>query len=162
MKIAISVIASIVVAAAMSSAIAQTNTPEIADPYLNDVAAVFPDQRSPSGAIIKYNPNTCALIGAACKFIRVHEHCHVELGHHLSQGRVSRRRMESAADRCASSFASANAVYAAWTLFANGGSSSDWHTYGTPGQRAIRLCEYAKSFGNWYANHDCNGQPYRN
>ena len=40
-------------------------------------------------------------------------------------------------------------VAAAWQLFVSGGSSPNWTLYGTPQQRAWRVCTWAKQMGKW-------------
>lgn len=129
--------------------IAQTSTPEIARYDLRDIAMVVPDRDSPTGAVILYNPAICAQIGAACEFFRYHEHGHVYLGHQFIGRRVHPMLLERDADHYAADFASPVAIYAAWELFMDGGSSSDAHTYGTPYQRANRLCNFAQQSGRW-------------
>jgi len=133
----------------------QTPTPEIPDPTFNDIAAVFPDARTPTGAVIIYNPNICNQIGAACGFFRVHEHCHVSLGHQFLGPRIHPVARERDADRCAAANAGSANVVAAYLLFRAGGSSSNWHTYGTPLQRARRLCLFAKQANNWAGPPNC-------
>jgi len=134
---------------------AQTPTPEVPDPSFGDIAAVFPSNASPTGAIIVYNPNICAQIGPfACEFFRVHEHGHVASGHVFQPGKHPAAR-EAEADLYAATYANPQAVFAAWQLFMAGGSSSNWHTYGTPYQRANRLCNYAAQAGNWMGKLPC-------
>lgn len=138
-----------------SNATAQTATPEVSNPQFGDIAAVFPHAGSPTGAVIVYNPNICRQIGAAaCEFFRVHEHGHVYLGHQFQPFAHPTGR-ERDADRFAATNAHPEAVYAAWLLFRNGGSSSNWHTYGTPLQRAHRLCVFAQQAGNWIGPQQC-------
>lgn len=137
-----------------SPALAQTNTPEIPNPQFGDIAAVFSNPQSPTGAVIVYNPIICSQIGLACAFFQVHEHCHVGLGHQFQPG-IHPTFRERDADQCAASRANPQAVLVAWQLFMNGGSSSDWHTYGTPSQRARRLCLFAQQAGNWIGPSPC-------
>jgi hypothetical protein len=130
-------------------AFAQTPTPEMPNPNFGDIAAVFPNPSSPTGAVIVYNPVICAQIGAfACGFFRVHEHGHVALKHQFQPG-IHPVARERDADRFAAFNAQPQQILAAWNLFRLGGSSSNWHTYGTPVQRAIRLCNFAKQSGRW-------------
>ena len=137
------------------NATAQTATPEIPDQKFGDIAAVFPHAGSPTGAVIVYNPIICQQIGAAaCDFFRVHEHGHVYLRHQF-QPFVHPTERERDADRFAAANAYPQAVLAAWYLFRSGGSSSNWHTYGTPFQRAHRLCVFAKQAGNWIGPPQC-------
>ncbi|MGR3525367.1 MAG: hypothetical protein ACU0CT_05130 [Paracoccaceae bacterium] len=137
-----------------SSVGAQTATPEVPTPGLNDIAVVVAHPNSPTGAVILFNPSLCQQIGLACRFFAVHEHCHVLLGHHLNPGGNTMLK-ERDADRCAAQNAPPQAVMAAWTLFMNGGSSSDWHTYGPPQDRARRLCLFAAQTGNWSGPFPC-------
>ncbi len=136
------------------AAIAQTATPEYPNPNLQDIAVVYPYAYSPTGAVIIYNPYICQQIGLACLFFKAHEHGHVYLGHQFQPGMHATAR-ERDADQFAASVASPQAVYAAWRLFINGGSSSNWHTYGTPKQRARRLCLFAIQAGNWMGPTPC-------
>ncbi len=136
------------------SASAKTQTPEIPNAQFNDIAAVFPHQGSPTGAIIVYNPLICRQIGRACAFFRTHEHGHVALGHHFQQG-IHPVARERDADRFGATHSDPRAVYAAWRLFKGGGSSSNWHTYGSPDQRAHRLCSFAVQAGNWIGPYPC-------
>lgn len=148
---------------AVSPARAQglTPTPEIARTNFNDIAAVFPAAQygvqSPTGAVIVYNPMICQQIGAACVFFKYHEHGHVALRHHLVHltGNVPPMIRERDADRWAANNAPPQAIYVAWQLFYTGGSSSNWHTYGHPRDRAYRLCRFAQQAGKWLANHNC-------
>jgi len=138
-----------------TSAVAQTASPEIPNPQFGDIAAVLPDPRSPTGAIIVYNPFMCQRIGpGACEFFRVHEHGHVFLGHQF-QPYAHPTARERDADRFAAANAHPRAVLAAWHLFRNGGSSANWHTYGSPAQRAHRLCVFAREAGNWIGPPQC-------
>lgn len=135
---------------------AQTATPEVPDYNFGDIAAVFPDARTRTGAVIVYNPRICQQIGpGACEFFRVHEHCHVALGHQFIGPRIHPMARERDADQCAARNAPPGAVLAAWRLFHAGGSSSNWHTYGTPYQRAVRLCQFARQAGNWSGPPNC-------
>ena len=129
-------------------AFAQTNTPEVAQPGLNDIAIVVPDQSSPSGAVIYFNPRICSQIGAACAFFRVHEHGHVQANHQFT-GYGFQMEKERDADEFAARNANPQAVLAAWNLFMSGWSSQDWRVYGSPFDRALRLCRFAKGGGNW-------------
>ena len=139
---------------ATSTASAQTNTPEVPNPNFGDIAAVFSDPSTPTGAVIVYNPVICQKIGAACLFFRVHEHCHVALNHQFQPG-IHPTIRERDADYCAAANANPQVVMAAWNLFMNGGSSSNWHTYGSPYQRANRLCNFAFQAGNWIGPMPC-------
>lgn len=134
--------------------LAQTPTPEIPNPSFGDIAAVFPDFNSPTGAVIVYNPQICQSIGQACLFFKIHEHCHVYLQHHFQPG-IHPTQREADADRCAAANTHPQAVLTTWNLFMNGGSSSDWHTYGSPYQRANRLCNFAMQAGNWIGPTHC-------
>jgi hypothetical protein len=127
---------------------AQTLTPEKPDESYGDIAAVFRDAQSPTGAVIVYNPNICSSIGLACVFFKFHEHGHVLHRHHLIPG-IPPMISERDADRFAATNAPPQAVLAAWHLFRNGGSSSNWHTYGSPQARAQRLCRFARQAGKW-------------
>lgn len=133
---------------------AQTATREIADWRFPDIAAVFPDPNSPTGAVIVYNPQICQAIGIACGFFKFHEHCHVYLKHQFQPFMHSMVR-ERDADRCAAYNAPPIQVFHAWKLFIHGGSSSNWHTYGTPLQRARRLCLFAREANNWIGPSQC-------
>lgn len=133
---------------------AQTATPEIPHMHLNDIAVVVPNGNSPTGAVIFYNPQICQQIGLACHFFRAHEHCHVLLGHQFQAG-IHPMIRERDADYCAARYAGSQAVRTAWYLFMNGGSSSDWHTYGTPQERGRRLCAFAMQVGNWNGPVPC-------
>ena len=134
---------------------AQTLTPEIPNWNHPDIATVFPDPWSPTGAVIVYNPGTCQQIGLACLFAKFHEHGHVALGHHFQPG-VYRMEQERDADRYAATYAPPQAVLAAWHLFMSGGSSSDGTIYGTPQERARRLCLFAQQAGNWIGPVSCS------
>ncbi len=133
---------------------AQTPTPEIPNPQFGDIAAVFPNPQTPTGAVIIYNPILCQQIGQACEFFRVHEHGHVSLGHQFQPG-IHPMARERDADQFAAANAHPYAVFAAWQLFMAGGSSANWHTYGTPYQRAHRLCVFAQQAGNWAGPVPC-------
>lgn len=133
---------------------AQTQTPEIPNPQFGDIAAVFANSNSPTGAIIVYNPIICQQIGQACAFFRVHEHGHVAHGDQFQPG-IHPMVREREADRFAASYAAPNAIFSAWQLFMNGGSSSNWHTYGSPYQRARRLCLFSQQAGNWIGPTPC-------
>lgn len=137
-----------------SLAHAQTPTPEIPNANFGDIAAVFPNPNSPTGAVIVYNPIICQQIGMACGFFRVHEHGHVALGHQFQSG-IHPTIRERDADRFAAKYAHPQEIFVAWQLFINGGSSSNWHTYGTPQQRAHRLCLFAQQAGNWIGPSPC-------
>ena len=128
-------------------AVGQTATPEIPNPNMNDIAAVFPAPGSPTGAVIYYNPIICQQIGPACTFFKYHEHCHVYLGHLFKPGGQG-FQIEAQADACAAANAPPQAVTAAAQLFLQGGSSANWHKYGTPQQRAQRICVWAQQVGN--------------
>jgi hypothetical protein len=139
----------------LGSASAFTPTPEVPDLSLGDIAAVFPNPASPTGAVIVYNPTACQQMGtSACEFFRIHEHAHVALGHQF-QAYAHPMIRERDADQMAAARATPDAVLAAWQLFMNGGSSSNWHTYGTPYQRANRLCHFAQAAGNWFGPNPC-------
>ncbi len=133
---------------------AQTATPEVANPGFPDIAAVFPHGQSPTGAVIVYNPALCQQIGIACLFFKVHEHGHVYLGHQFQPG-IHPVVRERDADHFAAIHASPQAILAAWQLFMSGGSSSNWHTYGSPPQRARRLCLFAWQAGRWIGPTPC-------
>ena len=93
-----------------SSVGAQTATPEVPTPGLNDIAVVVAHPNSPTGAVILFNPSLCQQIGLACRFFAVHEHCHVLLGHHLNPGGNTMLK-ERDADRCAAQNAPPQAVH---------------------------------------------------
>ncbi|PJI91282.1 hypothetical protein BC777_0106 [Yoonia maricola] len=131
-----------------------SQSPEVPDETFPDIAAVFADPQSPTGATIIYNPIICASIGEACVFFRYHEHGHVYLGHHRNPSTPPVIR-ERDADNYAAANAPPSAVLTAWHLFMNGGSSSNWHTYGTPIDRARRLCSFAWQAGNWIGPLPC-------
>lgn len=139
----------------ISYAAAQTLTPEVPNPQFGDIAAVFPHPGTPTGAVIVYNPIICNQIGsAACEFFRVHEHGHVALQHHF-QPSIHPMARERDADQFAARNANPQAVLAGWHLFMNGGSSANWHTYGSPYQRAKRLCNFAIQANNWIGPFPC-------
>ncbi|WP_170482230.1 hypothetical protein [Ruegeria arenilitoris] len=134
---------------------AQTATPEIPNASYNDIAAVFPDPTSPTGAVIIYNPTICQNIGAACGFFRVHEHGHVALGHHLNP-HIHPFQREFDADRFAATYAAPNEVFTAWQFFVSGWSSPNIAVYDTPANRAKRVCAFAKQINNWIGpTHAC-------
>ncbi len=137
-----------------SSTSGLTNSPEIPNPNFGDIAAVFADNRSPTGAVIVYNPVICQRIGAACIFFKYHEHGHIALGHHVNSF-VTPMIRERDADNYAAQNAPPETIVVAWNLFNNGGSSSNWHTYGSPRDRAKRLCLFAKQAGNWSGPDNC-------
>jgi hypothetical protein len=131
-----------------------SQTPEIPNYDFPDIAAVFSDLNSPTGAIIVYNPTICAEIRRACIFFKFHEHGHVFHRHHLNP-QIPPVIRERDADNFSARNAPADAVFSAWNLFRNGGSSSNWHTYGSPQARALRLCRFAIQAGNWIGPQNC-------
>lgn len=139
-----------------SAAAAQTATPEVESRRINDVAMVFFDPASPTGAVILYNPDICARAGEACAFFRLHEHGHVALGHLVYRGRrAGPFDIERDADRYAAQHAPAEAVMAAWRLIRSGESSRRWQAYGTPEERARRICLFAQEADNWSGPAEC-------
>lgn len=107
---------------------------EIADPNFPDIAAV---RLAPDGSpFIIYNPQICANMGPLlCGFYRVHEYCHISLGH----GIVPKwpQQMEKEADCCAAQRASTGEVISAYNWFMAGGGSTPQHGSGL--ERAQRL-----------------------
>lgn len=77
-KLATSLVAAILLTT--STASTATGVPEIATPWLDDLArASFTNK----GWVILYNPQRCKEIGAdACSFFRMHEYGHIVLAHH--------------------------------------------------------------------------------
>ncbi|MDQ0317797.1 hypothetical protein [Amorphus orientalis] len=136
------------------SASAQTPTPEIPNASLNDIAMVQQHPGSPTGAVIVYNPHLCNQIGLACVFFKFHEHGHVALGHPFTMG-VHPAALERDADRFAATHAPPPAIFTAWQLFMNGGSSANFVVYGTPYQRAHRLCVFSQQAGTWIGPSPC-------
>jgi hypothetical protein len=121
--------------------------PEIADPQLNDIAMVQPHPQY--GAVIIYNPIICQQIGAACGFFRAHEYGHVALNHQFLHPGAYPAIREAQADQWAAINGIPQEILAAYYLFLNGGSSSNYQVYGHPQQRATRLRQYAIQAGNW-------------
>jgi len=129
------------------ASIALAQVPEIPDPNLPDIAQVRPDPIY--GAVIVYNPNTCAQIGLACGFFRAHEYGHVVLGHaHLHPAAFPAIR-EASADCWAAQNGNPIEIFAAYRLFLAGGSSKNWQVYGNPIDRARRLRFCALQAGKW-------------
>lgn len=121
--------------------------PEIPNPNLNDIAMV--QYHHQHGAVIIYNPIICQQIGLACGFFRAHEYGHVSMGHQLMHPGVYPAQREAQADAWAAANATPQEVLAAYHLFLNGGSSSNWTVYGNPQQRAQRLRSFAIQANNW-------------
>ena len=126
---------------------ALAQVPEIPDPNLNDIAIVRSDPQY--GAVIIYNPNICQQIGAACGFFRAHEYGHIVLGHQFLHPGAYPAQREAQADEWAAANGRPQEILAAYYLFSNGGSSTNWQVYGNPQQRAARLRQYAISYGTW-------------
>ena len=129
---------------------AQGQVPEIPDASLPDIAMVRPDPQY--GAVIIYNPIACQQIGAACGFFRAHEYGHVVLGHQYLHPSAYPAAREGDADCWAASNGIPQEIYAAYVLFMNGGSSSNWQVYGTPPQRAQHIRACAINAGRWIGN----------
>lgn len=108
--------------------------PEIADPNFPDIAGV---RRNSNGEpFIIYNPILCSNMGPQlCGFYRVHEYCHISLGHGLLEKWP--QQMEAEADCCAALQSSAGEVIAAYNWFMAGGGSTPQH--GSGFERAQRL-----------------------
>lgn len=111
--------------------------PEIADPTLPDIAMVF---LLPSGQhIIRYNPILCTNAGPLlCGFYRVHEYCHIALGHALAGKWPMVKELE--ADCCAAKYASQGEALAAYSWFSEGGGSSPTHGWGPQRAQRIKFC----------------------
>lgn len=131
----------------LTSLTSWAQVPEIANPNLNDIAMVQPHPQY--GAIIIYNPIICQQIGAACGFFRAHEYGHVALGHQFMHPGAYPAQREAQADEWAAANAHPQEILAAYYLFLNGGSSSNWQVYGHPQQRAARLRQFAIQYGRW-------------
>lgn len=73
-------VAALAVAAATTAAPAHAKRiPEVAAPWLDDVALALTTE---SGPVIFYNPSRCKAVGAdVCAFLRAHEHAHIRLNH---------------------------------------------------------------------------------
>lgn len=117
-----------------SSSWALFGIPEIADPYLPDIAMVTV---LPNGQpVIIYNPAQCQQAGPLlCGFYRVHEYCHIMLGHPVRI--IWPQQMELEADCCAAQNASFGEATAAYQWFISGGGTSPTHGFGI--QRANRI-----------------------
>lgn len=113
---------------------AHAQVPEIADPTLPDIAMVtMLPNRQP---VIVYNPILCSQAGPLlCGFFRVHEYCHITLGHGVRQMWPQQRELE--ADCCAARNASDGEAIAAYQWFISGGGTSPIHGFGQ--QRAARI-----------------------
>jgi len=124
----------LITAAISVSSRAQWGIPEIANPQLPDIAMVT---ALPNGqpAII-YNPIKCQQLGPyLCGFYRIHEYCHIHLGHTIRQ--IWPQQKEFEADCCAARFASYEEAAAAYQWFSNGGGTTPTHGFGQ--QRANRI-----------------------
>lgn len=112
----------------------QAQVPEIANPQLPDIAMVT---RLPNGQpVIVYNPILCAQAGPyLCGFFRVHEYCHIRLGHGIRPMWPQQQELE--ADCCAARSASGAEAMAAFQWFISGGGATPTHGYGQ--QRAARI-----------------------
>jgi hypothetical protein len=73
------VAASLAIVASTSPPAQAKGVPEIAAPWLDDIAMAVTTEQGP---VIFYNPTRCKQVGpAVCSFFRLHEHAHVRLNH---------------------------------------------------------------------------------
>lgn len=120
---------------------------EIPDSQLPDIVLARAHPRWGSSVI--YNPKTCEEIGDACAFFRKHAYAHSALNHLLLPPKSYPAPTEAKADCWAAKYVKPEEALAAYNLFKEGASGSNWQLYGDLDKRAETVRECAMKAGNW-------------
>jgi hypothetical protein len=120
---------------------------EIPDPSLPEIAMV---RTNPKGATVVYNPITCAEIGDACGFFKLHAYSHKILRHGLlAKPSDYPPSYERSADCYAAQYGKPKDIYAAYELFMDKDRNPELRIHGNPEERAETLRECAKQNNRW-------------